>query len=255
MRIQFLEELEYILHKNNISKNEICIIGSSVLAFYGIRENHDLDFALYPEIRFRILENCADQIELLPSGTINFSENTQALQSRYAKIGLLDEELFDDAYAVNIEGYRVARIEVEIAQKIERNFEKDRKDLAKIGNNYEQFPEFDNKLFEKLTKRKAIIYGAGTNAKLAYYCYCAKFELICYVDKNKELWGTELNGLKVCPPDVIEGTDAVIVISSRQYAEEIKKEIYAKYGKHKVITFCMSEELTITGGSYREWKG
>ena len=247
MKIQFLEELECVIKRNEISKNEICIIGSSVLAFYGIRENHDLDFVLFPKARTRILEKCADQIEVLPSGTINFSENVQALQKRYAKIGLLDEELFDDTYTVHMEGYRVAKIEVEIAQKIERNFEKDRKDLAKIGDNYGQFPGFNTHLFEGLMKRKAIIYGAGTNAKLAYYCYSAKYELICYVDNNKELWGMELNGLKVCSPDVLEDTDAVIIISSQRYVEDIKKDIYIKFGKRKVITFNMKEELTILG--------
>ncbi len=247
MGIQFLEGLEYILQRNGISKDEICIIGSSVLAFYGIRKNHDLDFALYPEARTRILKENNLQIEVLPSGTINFSKNIQSLQQRYAKIGLLDEELFDDRYTVYMEGYRVAKIEIEIAQKIERNFEKDRRDLERIGNNYGQFPEFDNILFEKLMRRKAVIYGAGTNAKLAYYCYSKKFELICYVDKNEELWGKEINGLKVCSPNILKTTEAIIIISSQRCAEEIRKDIYSEFGRRKVITFCMKEELSIAG--------
>lgn len=245
MGVRFLGELEYVLNKYGLDQDEICIVGSSVLAHYGIRENHDLDFALDPKTRVRVLEKYSEQIEVLPSGTINFSKNIQSLLGRYEKIGLLDEELFDDTYTTNMDGYRVAKIEVEIAQKIERSFVKDRKDLAKIGNNYEQFSEFNYKLFERLMRRKAVIYGAGGNSQLAYYCYSTKFELICYVDNNKELWGTKLNGLEVCSPDILNDTDAVIIISSQQYAEEIKKDIYSGFGRRKVITFCMKEELSI----------
>lgn len=248
MRIRYLDELEYILNKFGISKNEICIIGSSVLTYYGIRENHDLDFALMPKSRNRILEMYEGQVEVLPSGTINFSNHIQSLQGRYEKIGLLDEELTDDIYTVYVEGFRMAKIEVEIAQKIERDYEKDKKDIARIRSNYIQIPEFNNILFEKLQKRKAIIYGAGSNAKLAYYCYSTRFELICYIDSNDKLWGMEFNGLRVCPPDILKDTDAIIIISSQRYAEEIKKEIYLKFGKRKVITFCMDETFSILGG-------
>lgn len=249
MEVRFLDELKYVLNKFEINKNDICIIGSTVLALYGIRENHDLDFALYPKARDRILERYNDRIEVLPSGTINFSENVQSLRGRYAKIGLLDEDLFDNTYTVQMEGYHVAKIEVEISQKLVRNLEKDRRDLERIGDDYCRIPEFDNRLFEQLKrKRKAVIFGAGANAGLAYHCYCTRYELGCYVDNNERLWGDEINGLKVCSPDILKNTDAIIIISSQQHAEEIKKDIYVKFGKRKVVTFCMKEELSILGG-------
>ena len=246
MKTNFFDELEYVMHKYGLSKNEICIIGSSVLSLYGIRENNDLDFALYPTARARMLERYDGQIEVLPTGTINFSENVQSIWGRYTKIGVLDEELFDDIYTVFMDGYRVAKIEVEMAHKMERNLEKDRRDLKKIGDTFFSVPDFDNDLFERLKKRKkAVIFGAGANARLAYYCYCARFELICYIDNNNGLWGDELNGLKVCSPDILKDLDATIIISSQRHAENIKKEIYAKYGKRKVITFSMREEFSI----------
>ncbi len=249
MKIKFIDELAKVLDQFEINKNEICIIGSSVLAHNGIRENHDLDFALYPEARIRLLKKYKDRIELLSSGTINFSENVQSLLGRYTKIGLLDEELFDNTYSVHMDGYRVAKIEVEMAQKIERNLKKDRTDLEKIGDHYCCISEFDNKLFEQLKrKKKAVIFGAGANARTAYYCYGARFELVCYVDNNMALWGDELYGLKICSPDILKDTDAVIIISSWRNAEKIKTDIYEKYGRRKIITFCMREEFSITGG-------
>lgn len=249
MNLRFLDELECVLNKYELNKNEICIIGSSVLACYDIRENHDLDFALYPKARARILEKYNGQIEILPSGTINFSENIQSLWGRYKKIGLLDEELFEDTYTTHMAGYRVAKIEVEIAQKMERNFEKDRRDLKRMGDSYCRISGFDNGLFEQLKrKRKAVIFGAGANARLAYHCYCTRYELLCYVDNNEGLWGDELNGLTVCSPDILKDTDAIIIISSSRYTDEIKKDIYEKFGKRKVISFCMKEEFTILGG-------
>ncbi len=247
MKIKFMDELEFVLDRFGIDKSEICIIGSSVLAIAGIRENHDLDFALFPQARNRILKLYGGQVEVLPSGTINFSDHVQSLLGRYVKIGLLDEEMFEDAYTVKINGYRAARIEVELAQKIERDYEKDRKDLENIGNIYSRIPGVDNGLFEKLKKRKAVIFGAGANAKLAYYCYSLKYELICYVDNDPKLWGTKANGLDICPPDVLRDMDAVIIISSNRYAEEIKKQLFVEFGRKKVITFSMKEELQILG--------
>lgn len=250
MGTRFLDELEYVMNKYGLAQDEICIVGSSILAHYGIRENHDLDFALAPKARKRILERYSEQIEVLPSGTINFSANIQSLLGRYKKIGLLDEELFDDTYATDMDGYRVAKIEVEIAQKMERNYEKDRRDLEKIGNDYSRIPGFDNRLFEQLKrKRRAVIFGAGKNAVLAYHYYWTRFELLCYVDNNEKLWGDEINGLRICSPDILKHTDAIIIVSSSRYADEIKKDIYKKLGKRKVLSFCMKEELSIVGGT------
>lgn len=245
MRVKFLDELECVLDKFKINRNEVCMIGSSVLASANIRENHDLDFAMCPNARNRILKVYHDQIQVLPSGTINFSPNVQSLYNRYAKIGLLDEELFDDMYTVYLDGFRIAKLEVEIAQKLERGLEKDRRDLAEIGSDFHRFPIFDYELYKKLVERKAVIFGAGANAKLAYHCYATKFKLICYVDNNRELWGQEINGLNICSPDILKDTDALIIISSQQHSAEIKKDLYAKFGKRKVITFCMKEELSL----------
>lgn len=41
--------------------------------------------------------------------------------------------------------------------------------------------------------------------------------------------------------------DAVIIISSNRYAEEIKKQLFVEFGRKKVITFSMKEELQILG--------
>lgn len=248
MRVRHFDELEYILNEYKINRNEICITGSTILACYGIRENRDLDFALYPKARARILEKYSEQIEVLPSGAINFSESIQSSCGRYKRIGLLDEELFEDVYSTHMYGYRIAKIELEIVQKMKRNLEKDRRDLKRIDN-YGSISGFDNDLFEQLKrKRKAVIFGAGANAGLAYHCYCTRYELFCYVDNNESLWGDELNGLQICSPDILKDIDAIIIISSRQYSDDIKKYIYEKYGKRKVVTFCMKEELSILGG-------
>lgn len=245
MKVKFFDKLETILEHYQIAKDEICIIGSSVLAFADIRENHDLDFALHPETRDRILKLYGDQVEVLPSGTINFSPNIQTAQNRYAKIGLFDVDLFNETYTVYINGIRIAKIEVELAHKIARNFEKDRKDLEKIGDSYVKLPGFDIGLYESLTrKKKGIIFGAGKSANMAYNCYAARFELICYVDNNENLWGSKINGLEVCSPDVLKKTeDAFIIISSSDNAEAIKNSIREKYGKRRIITFRMREEF------------
>lgn len=150
MQISKWKELEYILHKFEIEKNQICIVGSSILSVYGIRENRDIDLVLHPRIRERIVEKYLHEVTILPSGTINFSENVQAAKERYGKIGVTDEKVFDGCYTIIHNGFRMARLELELANKIVRNREKDRNDLQKIGDTYLNIEGFDVQLFERL---------------------------------------------------------------------------------------------------------
>tara|TARA_Y100000592_G_scaffold96953_1_gene166530 strand:- start:60660 stop:61064 length:405 start_codon:yes stop_codon:yes gene_type:complete len=51
LKIEHIEELKKILDENSISPNDVCIVGSSVLAAHGIRKNKDIDIILSKDIR------------------------------------------------------------------------------------------------------------------------------------------------------------------------------------------------------------
>ncbi len=153
MEIRKWKELEAVLRKFQIEQNDICIVGSSIFALYDIRENNDIDLALRPGMREKILEKFLGEVELLPSGTINFNESVQAIKDRYGKMGVMDTELFEDKYTVLQNGCRMARLELELANKAVRGRDKDRADLQRVGTSYLNIEGFDVKLFESLKER------------------------------------------------------------------------------------------------------
>ena len=46
MKVRFLDELEVVMKKYGLKNEDFCIVASAVLAYEGIRENHDLDIVL-----------------------------------------------------------------------------------------------------------------------------------------------------------------------------------------------------------------
>lgn len=132
MKIKFYEEFEEIVKRYNIDKNDICIIGSCVLANADLRQNNDFDFAITPKAREKLLDRYGQELKVLPTGTICFTDEVQILQNRYAKVGISDEKLFEN-YVEKYKEYKIAKIEVEIAQKIKRYVKKDEIDLKELG--------------------------------------------------------------------------------------------------------------------------
>lgn len=128
----FKNELESILEKYKIDKKDICLVGSIVLGLKNIRTPKDLDICIRSDIRKRLLNKHKD-LNKLKSGTINFTSNCQSGLNRYAKIGISDDDLFNNEnfYEV-IDGYKVAKLEVEFSHKIVRNREKDILDVQTI---------------------------------------------------------------------------------------------------------------------------
>lgn len=63
---------------------------------------------------------------------------------------------------------------------------------------------------------KLVIWGAGRTGRLAYYYYCDEYDVIHYVDSNKNKWGHLLNGISICDPSeaFTESCDVVIALNS-----------------------------------------
>lgn len=131
MNVQHIEKIERVLNDYNISRDDICIVGSSVLAIYGIRQNNDLDFAIHPQVRDKVIKKVGSSLIILPSGTMCISESLQSPKDRYKKLDILDDELFKN-YSIRYGEFRYAVLEVEIAMKIVRFRDKDVADLKRI---------------------------------------------------------------------------------------------------------------------------
>lgn len=70
-------------------------------------------------------------------------------------------------------------------------------------------------------KAETVIWGAGRWGAIAYYYYKDRFNLVCYVDRNKEIWGQKLNGLEICSPEMLFKKKAAVIIANKNCAGEI----------------------------------
>lgn len=157
MKVRFLDELEVVMKKCGLKNEDFCIVASAVLAYEGIRENHDLDIVLKPEVREEFLKRYKEEVEVLPGGTINITGQIQAACNKYKGIGIGDGDLFCEKYAVRRGDYLTVKPEVELVQKIKRRRRKDQMDLRYIGFYFFEHPGFDMELFRELVMGQELL--------------------------------------------------------------------------------------------------
>lgn len=92
-------------------------------------------------------------------------------------------------------------------------------------------------------KKKIVIFGAGEWGRIAYYYYKGSCEIACYIDNDKAIWNTDMNGIKVCPPDILKDQKYTVVIANKRYEEEIKKQLLSDYDIRGVISFRINEKM------------
>ena len=158
--IKYIEQLPAILEKYGISKNDICIVGSSVLSICGIRTNRDLDFVITPQVKDKLIEEFGNELDVRRlTGAIYYTEEIQSTVDRYNNIGISDAELVNNSqyYTLN-DGWKCARIEMEIATKTKRGREKDSKDLKEAEKFLKVYSDFDWDFF-----RKCLSYSTSNN--------------------------------------------------------------------------------------------
>lgn len=87
--------------------------------------------------------------------------------------------------------------------------------------------------------KKIICFGAGKflkNVKGFLDSECCKIDLL--IDNNKEKWGGYEHDIKIDSPDILKkcsGDDYLILISSKNFAEEIREQIDQQHPEKFVI--------------------
>jgi|GEM_PF-514218 len=124
--MKYGEELKSVLEQYNIGKEDICIVGSSVMSVRGLKQNNDIDILINPAVRSK-LENATDsafslsnKIEVVGLGWADF-------------LGVSDDDLiYDERFHEIIEGFKFVKLELLYIVKKYRNREKDIPDMQKI---------------------------------------------------------------------------------------------------------------------------
>ncbi len=94
-----------------------------------------------------------------------------------------------------------------------------------------------------MIKKEIVIFGAGEWGRIAYYYYKENCEIAYYIDNDETIWNTEMNGIKVCSPDILKNSKYTVIIANKRYEEEIKKQLLSDYDIRGVISFRIEEKM------------
>lgn len=92
-------------------------------------------------------------------------------------------------------------------------------------------------------KKKTVIFGAGEWGKVAYYYYRESCEIVYYIDNDKAIWGTNVNGIKVCSPEILREQEYTVIIANKRHEEAIKRQLLNDYDIRCVILFRIDEKM------------
>ena len=150
MDIKYLEEFREVQKRYKIKSENVCIIQSGVLAFYGIRINRDFDFLMPSKEYKRIINQYGNVLDIRKDGLIHFSDHVETICNKYDNIGVCDDDVFSDKNSIVVGEYRILKVEIVVAGKIVRNREKDRADINIIKESDAYTYEFSERLKEIL---------------------------------------------------------------------------------------------------------
>ena len=75
-------------------------------------------------------------------------------------------------------------------------------------------------IFNGLENYKVILFGSGNFTKKFLGLYGNKYQIEAIVDNNESKWGTEINGISVCSPSILEDLDKTeykVIICIKSY--------------------------------------
>lgn len=130
--INNFSKLYPLLDGNDISHEDIIIIGSSSLALCGIRENQDIDFIPMPKEREKLLETTRGHSNYYEKKekSASFGDVEMSRLNRYSFMGISDKELIrNEKHHIVVEDIKVIRPEIEFSKKFWHCREKDIRDL------------------------------------------------------------------------------------------------------------------------------
>lgn len=160
VNFKHIEELERLIKKHNLSHEDICLISGTALAVFGVRMNGDVDICLHPQARRQLMGgNGVDGkvARVFPTGDVHLTTNVEIPANPYLKVpglGISDERLLsDNRFHEVVDGYKVARIELEYVKRIwrarTRGLLKDAIDAKLIEQYARKEPQWDWDLVPK----------------------------------------------------------------------------------------------------------
>lgn len=140
------ERLEQALQREDVDRDDICLVGSMSLSVRGIREHNDVDVC--------VSTDCYDRLS-----SSQLPTNVSIAKDRYEPIGLSDDEILSDSrYHDVVDRFKIVRPELTLSYKKYRNRPKDVDDIELLEQYRETANEWDEELYQSL--------GSGSSASL-----------------------------------------------------------------------------------------
>lgn len=125
MDFEFREELENVLARYGIPKEEVCLVGGVVLSLAGIRAHRDVDIVVSQDARSRITSD---------EKAVQISSHVEVCGKQWAgSVGLTDDDLIRDTrYHKLMGGFKTVRLEILFSVELRRRREKGINDIRLI---------------------------------------------------------------------------------------------------------------------------
>ena len=119
MEINYLPELEEVLSKHGIHKEDVCVVGSAVLAYHNLRENNDIDLIVRHTRREHKTEySIGKNIEIVQENWLYMNED------------ITDDLIIDnEKYHFRHQGYKFVVLPLLEMRKSNSTREKDHADI------------------------------------------------------------------------------------------------------------------------------
>lgn len=62
--------------------------------------------------------------------------------------------------------------------------------------------------------------------KTAYYYYRDSIDIVCYIDNDETIWGTQHNGIPVYSPEILRSQKYTVIIANKRFEMEIKRQLF-----------------------------
>ena len=59
-------------------------------------------------------------------------------------------------------------------------------------------------ILKKNKERKIICFGGGSAARVLMDRILIEYDMDCFLDNNKQLWGSYISGKEICNPEIIK---------------------------------------------------
>lgn len=132
MNINQVNVLEKLLSEFNIDKNDVVLVGSTVLAAEDIRENSDMEFILCPQEYRKLMKKLHRTIGLW--GHCEVADRIDLFHNFGLPFGISDRRVFDNKLYEVYDGWNVLKIEYEYYYKLFllKYLKKRSKDIADV---------------------------------------------------------------------------------------------------------------------------